>query len=176
MRHFPASCPDCRRLWLVSTAQAPSASPECPRCGELGRLVPGAYYSDPGAPIFERLEAAVQATQLGVTELGELGLELERLLPSPLESDIEAAFIRSTRRIGLDESFDERPVGKRVVLRMLVTIVTTLSQPVVRESGVMKVPRIIPGLFDPVPRRRSPGERDATLEAPPKRGNGGDSE
>src|SRR5687768_2142795 len=72
MRHFPACCSDCQRLWLVSTAQAPSASPVCPRCGERGRLVPGAYYSDPGAAIFERLEAAVQAAQLSLPALLEL--------------------------------------------------------------------------------------------------------
>ena len=161
MRHFPACCSDCRRLWLVSTTQAPAASPVCPRCGERGRLVPGAYYSDPGAAIFERLEAAVQTAGLGETALLELGNELERVLPSPMDPAIDAAFAGTMSRLGLSGAIDEKTVGKRVVLRMLVTIASTLSRPPVRESGVMRLPQTIPGLFDMVPKKRSLTERDA---------------
>jgi hypothetical protein len=32
---------------------------------------------------------------------------------------------------------------------MVVTIATALSQPAVRESGVMRLPQTIRGLFDP---------------------------
>lgn len=154
MRHFPASCPDCHRLWLVGTSQAPSASPECPRCGERGRLVPGAYYSDPGASIFTRLEEAVENTQLSLAALHELSCELERVLPSPSEPAIEATFSVTMTRLGLGGDFDVKAVGKRVALRMLVTITGTLSQPAVKESGVMRLPQTIPGLFDSVPKKR----------------------
>lgn len=164
MRHFPACCSDCRRLWLVSTAQAPSASPECPRCGERGRLVPGAYYSDPGAVIFERLEAAVQTANLNAAALLELGNELERVLPSPLEAEIDAAFVVSMSRLGLAGQLEEKGVGKRVMLRMLVTITGTLSQPVVKESGVMRLPQTIAGLFNSVSKKRPASERDGKSE------------
>src|SRR5687767_5886208 len=158
MRHFPASCPDCRRLWLVSTAQAPSASPECPRCGERGRLVPGAYYSDPGALIFTQLEEAVQAAQLTITALHELCVELESVLPSPIEPELDAAFAMAMSRLKLPADLDVKGAGKRVALRMLVTIAGTLSQPVIRESGVMRLPQTIPGLFDLIPKKKTPGE------------------
>ncbi len=167
MRHFPACCSDCRRLFLVSTAQAPSASPECPRCGERGRLVPGAYYSEPGAVIFNRLEEAVQTAQLGPNALRELGAELERILPSPMEPAIEAAFAVTMNRLGLGAGLQEKTVGKRVALRMLVTIAGTLSQPVIRESGVMRLPQTIPGLFDLVPKKRVPGEPDPKPHSEP---------
>lgn len=158
MRHFPASCSDCRRLWLVGTEQAPSASPVCPRCGERGRLVPGAYYSDPGARIFMQLEEAIQVTQLGVPELRDLSAELERLLPSPLDHAIEAAFAVTMDRLGLTATLDVRPIGKRVALRMLAMIAGTLSEPANRESGVMRLPQTIPGLFDLVPKKRTTSE------------------
>ena len=167
MRHFPASCPDCRRLWLVSTAQAPSASPECPRCAERGRLVPGAYYSDPGALIFTQLEEAVHAAQLATTALHELCIELEGVLPSPIEPELDAAFAMAMSRLKLPADLDVKAVGKRVALRMLVTIAGTLSQPVIRESGVMRLPQTIPGLFDLIPKKKAPGEQtraDAMLE------------
>lgn len=158
MRHFPACCSDCRRLWLVSTAQAPSASPECPRCGERGRLVPGAYYSDPGAQIFAKLEEAVQQARLAATALHEMSTELERILPTPMDPTIDATFGVTMERLGLSRDLDVKAVGKRVALRMLVTIAGTLSQPVVRESGVMRLPQTIPGLFDLIPKKRAPGE------------------
>src|SRR5688572_18697569 len=75
MRHYPAYCTDCKRLWLVATESAPSASPTCPRCDDRGRLVPGAYYSDPGSAVFMRLEAAIHDAQLSLAALGRLAIE-----------------------------------------------------------------------------------------------------
>jgi hypothetical protein len=165
MRHFPACCSDCRRIWLVSTTQAPSASPLCPRCGERGRLIPGAYYSDPGATVFERLEAALQGANLTRQALLELSGELERVLPSPVDPAIDAAFSVTMSRLGLTPTREDKAVGKRVVLRMVVTIAGTLSQPAVRESGVMRLPQTIPGLFDSVPKKRPSGEHAAAGDA-----------
>jgi hypothetical protein len=176
MRHFPACCSDCRRLWLVSTTQAPAANPVCPRCGEAGRLVPGAYYSDPGAAIFERLEAAVQTAGLSATALMELASELERVLPSPMDPAIDAAFAVTVSRLGLSGAIDEKGVGKRVVLRMLVTIASTLSRPAVRESGVMRLPQTIPGLFDLVPKKRPTVEPDAKPQSDQDAASGTDEE
>ena len=161
MGHFPACFADCQRRWLVTTAQAPSASRVCPRCGERGRLVPGAYYSDPGALIFERLETAVQSARMSPAALLELGSELERVLPSPMDPAIDAAFAVTLIRLGMNGSVDEKGVGKRVVLRMLVTIANTLARPTVRESGVMRLPQTIHGLFDMVPKKRSTAEPEA---------------
>ena len=151
MRHYPAFCPDCQRLWLVATHDAPSASPTCPRCKERGRLVPGAYYSDPASMVFNKLEAAIFATGLGVVALGRLASELEQLLPSPTEAEIERAFNEVTDRLGVAADLRET-AGKRVALRMVVTIASTLSQPVIRESGVMRLPQTIRGLFDLAPK------------------------
>lgn len=148
MRHYPAYCSDCKRLWLVATEDAPSASPTCPRCKERGRLIPGAYYSDPASIAFGKLEAAVVASGLDAVALGRLGAELERLLPSPTEAEIDQTFASVMQRLGLTSELNGAP-GKRVALRMVVTIATTLSQPVVRESGVMRLPQTIRGLFDP---------------------------
>jgi hypothetical protein len=148
MRHYPAYCSDCARLWLVATDDAPSASPVCPRCDERGRLVPGAYYSDPASVVFIKLEEAVVASQLSPTALGKLAGELERLLPSPTEPEIEQAFASMVERLKLNQELGNVP-GKRVALRMLVTIANSLAQPVVRESGVMRLPQTIRGLFDP---------------------------
>ena len=153
MRHYPAYCSDCRRLWLVATIETPSASPVCPRCQERGRLVPGAYYSDPASVVFSQLETAISAAQLGTAALGRLATELERLLPSPTDSEIDQAFADVMQRVALDVQSGPPP-GRRVVLRMVVTIANTLSQPVIRESGVMRLPQTIPGLFDLVPRKR----------------------
>ena len=147
MRHYPAYCSDCKRLWLVATQDAPSASPTCPRCQERGRLVPGAYYSDPASVVFTKLEAAVVASELGAGALGKLAAELEHLLPSPTETEIEHAFNSVTERLGVAAELNGAP-GKRVALRMVVTIASTLSQPVTRESGVMRLPQTIKGLFD----------------------------
>lgn len=151
MRHYPAYCPDCLRLWLVATQDAPSASPTCPRCKDRGRLVPGAYYSDPASMVFNKLESAIFTTGLGTAELGRLASDLERLLPSPTEVEIERAFNEVTERLGVAEELKDTP-GKRVALRMVVTIASTLSQPVIRESGVMRLPQTIRGLFDLAPK------------------------
>jgi len=148
MRHYPAYCSDCKRLWLVATQDAPSASPSCPRCRERGRLIPGAYYSDPASLLFGKLEAAVVGCGLDTSALGKLGADLERLLPSPTDLEIEQTFASVMQRLGLSAELNGAP-GKRVALRMVVTIATTLSQPVVRESGVMRLPQTIRGLFDP---------------------------
>jgi hypothetical protein len=148
MRHYPAYCSDCARLWLVATQDAPSASPTCPRCQERGRLVPGAYYSDPWSVVFNKLEDALVASGMSPSALGRLSGELERLLPSPTEQEIESAFRDMMQRLELGTELAATP-GKRVALRMVVTIATTLSQPVVRESGVMRLPQTIRGLFDP---------------------------
>jgi hypothetical protein len=148
MRHYPAYCSDCKRLWLVATPDVPSASPTCPRCKDRGRLIPGAYYSDPASLVFVKLEAAVVASGLDAVALGRLGADLERLLPSPTELEIEQTFSSVMQRLGLGSDVNGTP-GKRVALRMVVTIAVTLSQPVVRESGVMRLPQTIRGLFDP---------------------------
>lgn len=148
MRHYPAYCSDCKRLWLVATHDAPSASPTCPRCQDRGRLVPGAYYSDPASVVFTKLEEAIVASRMSTSALGKLSAELERLLPSPTEQGIDHAFREVTRKLALGTELEAVP-GKRVALRMIVTIANTLSQPVVRESGVMRLPQTIPGLFDP---------------------------
>lgn len=131
--------------------------------------MPGAYYSDPGALIFAQLEEAVQTSRLPASALHELSAELERVLPSPMDPAIDATFGVTMERLGLSRELDVKGVGKRVALRMLVTIAGTLSQPVVRESGVMRLPQTIPGLFDLVPKKRTPGvdsaaERDGKKE------------
>jgi hypothetical protein len=148
MRHYPAYCSDCKRLWLVATQDAPSASPTCPRCNERGRLVPGAYYSDPASVVFNKLEAAIVASSLSANALGRLSGELERLLPSPTDEEIDRAFHEMMQRFSLGTELDSS-TGKRVALRMVVTIANSLSQPVMRESGVMRLPQTIRGLFDP---------------------------
>jgi hypothetical protein len=155
MRHYPAYCTDCKRLWLVATESAPSASPTCPRCDEKGRLVPGAYYSDPGSVVFTQLEAAIHDAALGAPALAKMTVELERTLPSPTEAAIDEAHDRIAAQLGLSLGAElNGKVGKRVTLRMIVTIASTLSQPVIRESGVMRLPQTIPGLFDLVPKKR----------------------
>jgi hypothetical protein len=147
MRHYPAYCPDCHRLWLVATEDAPSASPTCPRCDDRGRLVPGAYYSDPASVVFSKLETAICAAGLLPRDLARIATDLEHLLPSPTEAEIDEAFATTTERLKLGTDLGAVP-GKRVALRMVVTIASTLSQPVVRESGVMRLPQTIRGLFD----------------------------
>lgn len=159
MRHYPAYCTDCKRLWLVATESAPSASPSCPRCDDRGRLVPGAYYSDPGSLVFARLEAAIHDSGVGAAALGRMSIELERLLPSPTELAIDATFERIMGELNIGDELNGK-LGKRVTLRMIVTIASTLSQPVVRESGVMRLPQTIPGLFDLVPKKRA-GKHDS---------------
>jgi hypothetical protein len=142
-------------------------------------LVPGAYYSDPGALIFDRLEAAIQAARLSSSALLELGTELERVLPSPMDPAIDAAFAVTMERLGLGLSgIDTKAVGKRVILRMIVTIAGTLSQPAVRESGVMRLPQTIPGLFDLVPKKRTSAEREGKdqLDSDPQTGSEEDGE
>jgi hypothetical protein len=165
MRHYPAYCSDCKRLWLVATESAPSASPTCPRCDDRGRLVPGAYYSDPGSLVFARLETAIHERNLGPVALGRISGELERTLPSPTEQAIDEAYDRVMTDLGLG-SEPNGALGKRVTLRMIVTIASTLSQPVVRESGVMRLPQTIPGLFDLVPKKRA-GQHDSVPAAAP---------
>ncbi len=152
MRHYPAYCSDCLRLWLVATIETPSASPVCPRCQERGRLVPGAYYSDHASVVFAQIETAISAQQLTASALARQATELERLLPTPSEPEIDRAFTKTMHELGMDAEAAPSP-GKRVVLRMIVTIANTLSQPVVRESGVMRLPQTIRGLFDLVPRK-----------------------
>lgn len=147
MRHYPAYCPDCQRLWLVATQDAPSASPTCPRCQDRGRLVPGAYYSDPASLVFTKLENAICAAGMAPRDLARMATDLEHLLPSPTEAEIDQAFTAMTDRFKLGSDLGTIP-GKRVALRMVVTIASTLSQPVVRESGVMRLPQTIRGLFD----------------------------
>lgn len=155
MRHYPAYCSDCKRLWLVATESAPSASPTCPRCQERGRLVPGAYYSDPTSVVFNKLEAAVEATAPGTQALARLATELEHLLPNPSEAEIERTFAEVMVKLGLGSELDAIP-GKRVALRMVVTIANTLAQPVIRESGVMRLPQTIQGLFESSPKTKAP--------------------
>jgi len=150
MRHYPAYCADCQRLWLVATEDAPSASPTCPRCQDRGRLVPGAYYSDPASVVFTKLETAICAAGLSARDLARIATDLEHQLPSPTELEIDQAFATMTERFRLGSQLSQIP-GKRVALRMVVTIASTLSQPVIRESGVMRLPQTIRGLFDVAP-------------------------
>lgn len=164
MRHYPAYCADCKRLWLVATESAPSASPTCPRCDDRGRLVPGAYYSDPGSVVFTRLETAIHDSHLSASALGRMSGELERTLPSPAEHAIDEAYESVMTQLGLGQELNGK-LGRRVTLRMLVTIASTLSQPVVRESGVMRLPQTIPGLFDLVPKKRA-AQHDVSPERP----------
>ncbi|MDF3064441.1 MAG: hypothetical protein K0R38_42 [Polyangiaceae bacterium] len=110
--------------------------------------MPGAYYSDPASIVFSKLESAIIASKMGPGALARLSGELERLLPSPTEQEIDSAFREVTSRLSLGTELDSTS-GKRVALRMIVTIANTLSQPVVRESGVMRLPQTIRGLFDP---------------------------
>ncbi len=165
MRHYPAYCPDCKRLWLVATESAPSASPTCPRCQDRGRLVPGAYYSDPASVVFTKLEGALFGAGLGVAALGRLAVELEELLPSPTEAEIERAFAEVLERLGLTAELSATP-GKRVALRMVVTIASALSQPVIRESGVMRLPQTIRGLFDLAPKAPQPDGNGSKRDPP----------
>lgn len=116
--------------------------------------MPGAYYSDPASVVFIKLEQALVDSRLGSSELGRMAAELERLLPSPTEAEIDRAFQETTERLGLANELSGSP-GKRVTLRMVVTIASTLSQPVIRESGVMRLPQTIKGLFDLEPRGSS---------------------
>jgi hypothetical protein len=155
MRHYPAYCSDCKRLWLVATPNAPSASPTCPRCQERGRLVPGAYYSDPASLIFTKLETAVETSGLGAQALARLATELEHLLPSPTEVEIERVFAEVMQKLELTSELGAIP-GKRVALRMVVTIANSLAQPAVRESGVMRLPQSIQGLFESPAKGKSP--------------------
>ncbi len=101
--------------------------------------------------VFTKLETAVFTAGLGIAALGRLASELEQLLPSPTEAEIERAFTEVTERLGVADELSATP-GKRVALRMLVTIASTLSQPVIRESGVMRLPQTIRGLFDLTPK------------------------
>jgi hypothetical protein len=110
--------------------------------------VPGAYYSDPASVLFTKLEGAIVDSGMSPPALGRLSSELERLLPSPTEPEIDAAFKEMMQRLSLGASLDAI-TGKRVALRMVVTIANPLSLPVVRESGVMRLPQTIRGLFDP---------------------------
>lgn len=165
MRHYPAYCPDCKRLWLVATESAPSASPTCPRCQDRGRLVPGAYYSDPASVVFTKLEDAVFGAGLGVAALGRMAVELEELLPSPTEAEIERAFADVTQRLGVAEELSATP-GKRVALRMVITIASALSQPAIRESGVMRLPQTIRGLFDLAPPKAPPTDGSGSKRDP----------
>jgi hypothetical protein len=145
---------------LVATLGAPSASPECPRCKDPGRIIPGAYYSDPASQVFEALEAAVEASHMTTRQLGQLGAELEEALPSPVEAEVDDAFGRMLAKLGLDPDF-KVGIGRRVAMRMVVTIANTRSQPAIRESGVMRLPQTIAGLFDKVPVAPRPADRDA---------------
>src|SRR5688572_14398281 len=103
MRHYPAYCVDCKRLWLVATESAPSASPTCPRCDDRGRLVPGAYYSDPGSVVFARLEQAICEAQLSMSALGRMAVEIERMLPSPTEQAIDEAYDKLMSALALGD-------------------------------------------------------------------------
>jgi hypothetical protein len=110
--------------------------------------VPGAYYSDPASLVFNRLEGAIIESGMTPGALGRLSADLERLLPSPTEQEIDVAFRETMDKLALGTELDSAG-GKRVALRMVVTIATALSQPAVRESGVMRLPQTIRGLFDP---------------------------
>jgi hypothetical protein len=159
MRHYPAFCTDCRRLWLVATASSPSSSPECPRCKERGRLVPGAYYSDPASVVFLELEAAIENSSLATAALGKLSSRIEEALPAPDEGRIETMFVEAMDVLKLSTS-SVPSTGRRVALRMIVTIANARCHPVVKESGVMRLPQTIAGLFDKLPdaRKESDGE------------------
>jgi len=118
-------------------------------------LVPGAYYSDPASVVFSKLETAICEAGLLPRDLARIATDLEHLLPSPTEAEIDRAFTTTTERLKLGADLGAVP-GKRVALRMVVTIASTLSQPVVRESGVMRLPQTIRGLFD-VAQKKSDG-------------------
>lgn len=101
--------------------------------------------------VFIKLEQALVSSGMGAAALGRLAGDLEQQLPSPTEAEIEQVFNQVTERLGLGAELNGAP-GKRVALRMIVTIASTLSQPVIRESGVMRLPQTIKGLFDLAPR------------------------
>lgn len=176
MRHYPAYCSDCRHVWLVSTDANPSASPLCPVCDEHGRLIPGAYYSDSVRPLFEELERALRRSGMREHELAQLADELELALPAAGDEAIQAAFLKVAARLRLGPEL-QAINGKRVALRMLVTLANTLSQVTSPDSGYRKLPPPIAGLFDPVPKPRaapkavpepsasSPADDDATGDA-----------
>jgi len=108
--------------------------------------------------VFNQLEAALDRKGFTTAALGKLATELELLLPTPNEAEIDAAYTDLGHRLGIQLSSAPAP-GKRVVLRMAVTLANTLSQPVVHESGVMRLPQTIRGLFDMVPSKDEEGPR-----------------
>jgi hypothetical protein len=105
--------------------------------------------------VFTQLEAALFGADLGIAALGRMAADLEELLPLPTEPEIERAFAEVTERLGVAAELSATP-GKRVALRMVVTIASTLSQPAMRESGVMRLPQTIRGLFDLAPKAPPP--------------------
>lgn len=117
--------------------------------------MPGAYYSDPASVVFTKLEAAVDKSAPGAQALARLATELEHLLPTPTEAEIERTFGEVMAKLGLGSELSAI-TGKRVALRMVVTIANTLAQPVVRESGVMRLPQSIQGLFESSPKGKTP--------------------
>jgi hypothetical protein len=128
----------------------------------LARRHDGSTFREPDLPALSGSRAArarrllLRSGKRGVREardgipapaLGRLATDLEHLLPSPTELEIDHAFNEVVGRLGLGSELSAVP-GKRVALRMVVTIASTLSQPVIRESGVMRLPQTIRGLFD----------------------------
>jgi len=145
-------------VWLVSTVDRPSSNPACPRCDELGRLVPGAYYSDGSCPLFRNLEEALHRAQLRESELSRLTEQVEAVLPGASDAAVEEAYRMTAERLRLGPELerDSTGIGPRAALRMLVTIANAQLHATPRESGLLKIAPPIAGLFDPLPKGKGP--------------------
>lgn len=83
MRYFPAYCESCHRSFLepanVHGAERPEAAPNCPRCEQPGRLVPGAYYAEGDRQLFAAMESAIHEARLSPAQIAIVVGQLERI-------------------------------------------------------------------------------------------------
>ena len=126
MHYHPAYCPHCERMWLLIDSVLPPVQPVCLACSHLGRLVPGAYYSDNVAKIFASMERSVRSMLVEAGAVESIALETDRLLSRRDAAAVSAGFDEIMRRLAVRDvvtGIEKR----RTVLLMLRTMATTFA-------------------------------------------------
>lgn len=126
MHYHPAYCSYCERMWLLVDSVLPPVQPVCLACSHLGRLVPGAYYSESVARVFAPIERSIRSLIVEPGTLEGISKEIDRLLSDKDAVKMSAGFDDMMRRLAVLDAVAGMQ-NRRTVLLMLRTIVTTFA-------------------------------------------------
>lgn len=129
VRLFPAACFERHRPFLVRVEPGAEEAPRpiCPRCGTLGRLIPGAYYTGRYVDTVETAIDILESAHLVPKLARDYMLRLEGLLPSPTHRELRLILSESNGIESLQELLPPTIGGARELRSFFGLLLALLS-------------------------------------------------